>query len=104
MKPVTKMNLTKGIISREDALKISPDYVAFAEGNFDDKWDIIWEMFGKLKVGQKVMTYDRQTEQFVLAKVSSIKMPNWEADGPVVRVSNGEYSWRVDGDRYAIKA
>lgn len=96
------MKLTKGVISREEALKISPDYVAWAEGNFD-KYEIIWPIFEKLKVGQKVLTYERQTKQFVLAKVSSMRMPNWEADGPIVRVSNGEYSWRVDGDKYATK-
>lgn len=93
--------LTKGVISREEALKISSDYVAFVEGNFD-KFDIVWPLFQKLKVGQKVLTYEGQTKQFILAKISNMNYKCFQAvDGPVVRVSNGEYSWRVDGDKYA---
>lgn len=96
------MKLTKGIISRADALKISKDYVAYAEGNID-KWDTIITPFNALKVGQNVVTFTNG--QFVLAKVSSINHKDFRAvDGPVVRVSNGEYSWRVDGDKYAFPA
>lgn len=92
------MNLTKNIISREEALKISPDYLPFVEGDFS-KWKIIDEKFEKLKRGQAVLTYS--DKQFVLAKVSSINNTFQAIDGPVVRVSNGEYSWRCDGDHYA---
>jgi len=91
--------LTQGVISREDALKISPDYVRYAEGDFD-LYEKIYAKFSKLKKGQRVLTFSDR--KFVLAKVTSINSNDFRAvDGPVVRVSNGEYSWRVDGDGYA---
>ena len=94
------MKLKKNIINRKEALKISPDYVAFAEGNFD-KWDVVSEAFDTLKRGQTVLT--RWDKQFVIAKVTSINNEDLRAiDGPIVRVSNGEYSWRVDGNAYAV--
>jgi hypothetical protein len=95
------MKITNGVINRDEAVRLAPDYVAWLENHKDNPlyWDKISAAFDKLKVGQKVVTF--MGGIYVLAKVSSSKMPHWEADGPVVRVSNGEYSWRVDGDRYA---
>jgi hypothetical protein len=93
------MKITKGIITRKEALSISKDYVAFAEGDFD-KYDVVLKSFEKLKRGQKVLTY--VDGQFVTAKVSSVKNSWLNEDGPVVRVSNGEFSWRVDGCDYAF--
>ncbi len=52
-----------------------------------------------IKVGQSAITFTHG--QFVRVKISSVKQAHHESDGPVVRVSNGEYSWRVDGDKYA---
>jgi len=93
------MKLMNGIISRDEALKVSPDYVAFVEGNFD-AFDKVDAAFTGLKKKQAVITYI--DGQFVRANVTSINNNTFRAvDGPVVRVSNGEYSWRVDGDRYA---
>jgi hypothetical protein len=92
------MKLTKGVVNRMEAVRLAPDYVAFVNGN-DSKFKAVDAKFSQLRVGQRVLTYSDGT--FVIAKVSSIRIPNYEADGPVVRVSNGEYSWRVDGDRYA---
>jgi hypothetical protein len=38
---------------------------------------------------------------YVRVTVSSVNSNCIEAeDGPVVRVGNGEYTWRVDGDKY----
>jgi len=92
--------ITKGIISRDEALKISQDYVAFVEGDFD-AWDKVYAVFGKLKRNQPVLTFTNGS--FVKAKISSINHNDMRAiDGPIVRVSNGEFSWRVDGDRYAV--
>lgn len=94
------MKLTKNLITREQALAISADYVAYVEGDFD-KWDAVNTAFEKLKRNQSVITY--VDGQFVRAKVTSINHNDFRAvDGPIVRVSNGEYSWRVDGDRYAF--
>jgi len=93
------MRITKNIISREEAEAISSDYVSFVEGDFD-AYDKVNEEFEKLKRGQTVITYDEG--KFIKAKVSSIDQYSIRAiDGPVVRVSNGEYSWRVDGNKYA---
>lgn len=95
------MKLTKGIVSRERALEISPVYVAFVEKDFS-KYNEVDRVFGQLKRGQKVLTYDHAQEVFVEAKVSSIKHDDIRAiDGPVVRVTNGECSWRVDGNGLA---
>jgi hypothetical protein len=93
------MKLSKDIVGRAEALKISKDYVAFVEGDHD-KFEVIIGPFEKLRRGQAVLTYS--DGQFVMAKVSSIDHKSFAAiDGPVVRVSNSECSWRVDGNRYA---
>ncbi len=93
------MKLTKNIISRDEAVKLAPDYVTFAEGDFD-KFDAMDKKFSKLKKGDKVLTHSDNV--FVIATVSSVNNNDFRAvDGPEVRVSNGEYSWRVDGDAYA---
>lgn len=95
------MNITKNIVSRADALKISPDYVAFVEGDFD-KFNVVDEKFSKLKRGAEVITYLHSEKVFVRAKVSKVDHNSYQAiDGPVIRVSNGEYSWRVDGSGFA---
>ena len=94
------MKLTKGIITKAEAKKISLDYVAFVNGDFDAFGKII-NQFDSLKRGQKVITF--VNGKFIQAKVTKIDNNSIQAiDGPVVRVSNGEYSWRVDGDRYAF--
>ena len=91
------MKITKGIISRDEAIQISPDYVAFAEGQINAVSRIL-PRFDKLKRGQAVLTY--HDGLFIRAKVSSIK-PGFEGEN-VVRVTNGEWSWRVDGAKYAF--
>lgn len=98
------MKLTKGIISREEALAISPDYVAYCEGDHD-KWEVVNEQFEKARRGQKAITFHDDGKQavFVRVAVSSVNSDDPRAiDGPVVRVTNGEFSWRVDGDKYAF--
>lgn len=92
------MKLTKGIVDRKVALELAPVYVDFAEGNFD-KWEQVDKKFGKLKIKDRAITY--HDGKFILVKVSHIFIGFPGADGPVVQVSNGEYSWRVDGDKYA---
>jgi len=104
--------LTKGIISREDAQKLCPAYVDFIENHTLD--DIVLNPFmwnyektdthgyptHGLKKGQRMLTYFDGL--YVTVKISSITNPNHDADGPAVRVTNGEYSWRIDGDKYGI--
>lgn len=94
------MKITKNIVSRTDAFKISADYVDFVEGNFS-KFNVVNDKFSELKRGQQVITYVEGV--FVRAKVSKVDHNSHQAvDGPVIRVTNDEYSWRVDGDRYAF--
>jgi len=99
------MKLTKNVISRDEAMKLAPDYVRYAEheeGCWDILFDKIMPLFEKLKRGQKVLTYETLDEVYVVCKVSSINHNDIRAvDGPIVRVGNGEYTWRVDGDGYA---
>lgn len=98
------MNITKNIITREEALKVCPDYVAFVEGNFSfgdhAVVDQILRSFDTIKKGDLGITYT--DGQFVRVTVTVVDHDDYRAvDGPIVRVSNGEYSWRVDGDKYA---
>ena len=96
--PMTKkMVLTQNFITDDEAKKLAPDYVKYAKGDFSF-FDKIFAAFNKLKKGQNVVTFCGG--MFVKAKISSIK-PGFEGE-PVVRVSSGEWSWRVDGDGYAF--
>jgi hypothetical protein len=95
------MKLTKNVISRAEALKLAPDYVKFVDGNYD-AWGRVLTVFNTLKRGQKVLTFTDAGNAFVICKVTSMNSNDYRAvDGPVVRVGNGEFTWRVDGDRYA---
>ena len=89
----------KNVISRTAAIKISPDYVAFVEGDYE-KWSIVNTQFEKVKKGQEAITFADGV--FVKVKVTSVIYEDYRAvDGPIVRVGNDEYTWRVDGDKYA---
>jgi len=91
--------MSRKVISRDEALKVSPHYVAFVEGDWD-AFNKVEKVFEGLKRGQEVITFDKG--EFVLAKVTSINHDDFRAvDGPIVRVSDGESSWRVDGSKYA---
>jgi hypothetical protein len=96
------MKLTKNLVSREEAVRINSDYVKYVEGDFD-KFEVVESAFNKLKRGHRALTYVREIG-FVVVKVTSINYNDYRAvDGPVVRVGNDDgYSWRVDGDGYAV--
>jgi hypothetical protein len=103
------MKLTKNIISKEQAKNFAPDYVEAMEGKhrFTALMDKVIPVFSQLKRGQKVITF--HDGKYVLATVSSLKSncpEAMESGYPITRVTNGEYSWRVDGCNYAypIKA
>jgi hypothetical protein len=98
------MKLTKGVISKEEAAKLASAYVQWKEGGksgYDwDVWDRVWTKFQKLKRGQAVLTCNDGV--YIKARVTSIQSANHpDAEGPVVRVGNGEWTWRVDGCDYA---
>ncbi|MFA5234778.1 MAG: hypothetical protein WC390_10295 [Sulfurimonas sp.] len=92
--------ITKDIITREQALAIAPDYVKFSEDLNSSTFNSVMQKFNVLRKGQPAITY--VDGQFVKVRVTSINHEDFRAiDGPVVRVGNGEYTWRVDGDGYA---
>jgi hypothetical protein len=100
------MKITKNIISRAEALKISPQYVAYVEGD-SDQWDFVFNQFEKATRGKRALTAVRGEGKemiFITGKISSVgSMDDFRAvDGPVVRFGNSEYTWRVDGDQYAF--
>jgi hypothetical protein len=92
------MKLTKNVITEADATKIAPDYVKFIKGDWDALTAVL-KAFERIRRNQKAITY--VDGQYVQVKVTSVNSNDWRAiDGPIVRVGNGEYTWRVDGDRY----
>jgi hypothetical protein len=97
------MKLTKNIITREQALAECPDYVAFVEGNWDS-FRAVSKNFETAKRGANAISSigDRNARIYVRGKISSVDHDDIRAvDGPVVRFTNGEFSWRVDGNGYA---
>jgi len=93
--------ITKGVISRGEAERISADYVRFAADRDFDKTGTVLDAFAGLRRGQRVLTY--VDGKFVLARVTSVNHNDMRAvDGPVVRVGNGEFTWRVDGNGFAF--
>ena len=102
-KPV---NYQIGPINREIAVKIDSIYVKFVETNDLGTWDHIDVLQNSLKRGQLVLTIS-PTEagpiQFIIAKVSSVRNNTPDCDdGPVIRVTDNKFSWRVDGDKCCV--
>ena len=94
------MKITKNIVTREEAAKLAPAYVKRVENPSDGKaWDAVDAELQKLKCGQAVITHVKGV--YVRARVSSIRWSRMSEDGPVIRVGNGEWTWRVDGDEMA---
>lgn len=102
-----------GPISREQAIAIDAIYVKWREDRDMDCFDHVQSLQEGLKRGQLVLTemlrvrenVPNQARVFILAQVSSVKRNCVQAvDGPVIRVTDGEYSWRVDGDTYCVPA
>ena len=94
------MKITKDTISRDKANELAPDYVKWVEDKSFDAFDRFEPLFNELKKGDKVLTY--ADGEYVIAKVSKVDWDTPQAiDGPVVRVGNGEFTWRVDGAEYA---
>ena len=94
------MKLTKHLLSRAEALKLAPAYVKWIETRKEEWCSAVLDAFDTLRVGQRAVTWDNGT--YVLVRVTSRRCCGWmNVDGPVVRVGNGEYTWRVDGSGYA---
>jgi predicted Mrr-cat superfamily restriction endonuclease len=97
-------------ISKAKVREIAPDYItAFDYENKESTisessaaFFRVWDKFNALKRGQLVITKARQGKGYIIAKVTSVKFDNWvEPEQPILRVTDGKYSWRVDGDGFA---
>lgn len=92
-------------ISKAKVREIAPDYIlAFDYGNKESSGAFfrVWDKFNALKRGQLVITKDINEKGYIVAKVTSVKFDNWvEPEQPILRVSDGECSWRVDGNGFA---
>jgi hypothetical protein len=93
------MKLTKQLLSRAEAMKLAPAYVKWQETHKDEWVQAVLDSFDTLRVGQQAVTW--HDDVYVLVRVTSRKRCWLNEDGPVVRVGNGEYTWRVDGSAYA---
>ena len=92
-------------IPKEKVCKIAPDYITafdYKNKNSSEAFFRVWDKFNALKRGQLVITKAKNNRGYIIAKVTSVKFDNWiEPEQPVLRVTDGEYSWRVDGDAFA---
>lgn len=102
------MKITKGVISKDEARRLAPDYVKYrdimgSKGEFPPEFyklsEKVLEVCNGLKRGQSAVTCDDGV--YVKVKVTSVTRSWKNEDGPVVRVGNGEWTWRVDGCDYA---
>lgn len=102
------MKLTKGVISKEEAAALAPVYVKYCDimqskGVFPPEFyklsEKVLEACNGLKRGQTAITCNDGI--YVKVKVTSVTRSWKNEDGPVVRVGNGEWTWRVDGNEYA---
>ncbi len=95
------MKLTKGVIDRAEAVRLASDYVAFVEkGAGSKRFEKVDRAFSKVKKNRAVVTFHEG--QYIRCRVCHVERDSYQAvDGPVVRVTNGEYSWRVDGCDWA---
>lgn len=57
------IKLTKNVITREEAFAISPNYVAFAEGNYD-AWEKIIDQFNAARVRQPAITAHKDGNEY----------------------------------------
>jgi hypothetical protein len=100
------MNITKGVISRDEAYRLAPDYVDFIESH-SVSMQILDAFNDTAKRGRQFLTCVRNYQDatmnvYVVGKISSSKYSYLNEDGPVVRFSNGEYIWRIDGDGFGV--
>lgn len=107
------------ILSRDQAFAISPDLVMFTElegGISNPQWSRLYEKIDggmqKFKKGHRVLVAHQPPvnhktfggKQYRICKVSLVDTNSYQAeDGPVIRVSDGTESWRIDGAEYAVK-
>ena len=92
----------KCIISRDEAFKLAPDLVSFTEGN-EKLFDKVNDAHNGVKRRQKCVVAFKNWEKrhasvYALVQVTSVNNHCYQAvDGPVIRITDGKYSWRTDG-------
>ena len=104
-----------GPISEAEAKELSKEYVAFVKDTNGESYDDIDDICQKhfyhdspepIRKGQLVLSVRHRgtkSPEFIIAKVTSVRSDIIQAeDGPVVRITDGEYSWRVDGCDYCV--
>jgi hypothetical protein len=101
-----KLKFTKNVITREEALAICPAYVTFVDHKANcDACGAVLDNFQNPRKGQEAFTAYTGPDNITIFMRVTVTSVNHEApgaiDGPIVRVSNGEYTWRVDGNDYA---
>ena len=98
-----KTKLIPQTISREEALKLSLEYVAFTELGWKyNDFSKFLDEFNALKKGDKVISY--LDGMYVIGKVTLVDPRLWGiADSPTIRIASGNMSWRVDGCKFAAK-
>ena len=104
MKLKTIKPIKENVLTREQALTICPDYVAFVEGDFD-KFDAVFSQFEHVTKGREAITALEQdgVQTYIRGTISAVINDDFRAvDGPVVRFSGGGYTWRIDGAKYAF--
>ena len=89
------------ILTEVQATEISPAYVQSTKHDWKALYTIL-DAFNNVKKGGFVLTLAPDRKHFVVAKVSSKNYTPYAEDGPVVRVSDGKQSWRVDGNTYCV--
>ena len=87
-----------GVISRDEAFALAPDYVKYIETTGD--YELIRKVLNAvctLRQRQLAVTFFR--EQYYKVRVTVVDRHSFRAiDGPVVRVRTDTHSWRVDGN------
>ncbi len=94
------IKLTKNLLTRDEAFVLAPAYVNYVESKeIGEDWDKVDVAMNTMKRGQACVTCHgncgSKKGQYVRCKVSSTRL-GFESE-PEIRVSNGEFSWRVDG-------
>lgn len=92
-------------ISKAEVKKLAPDYITAFDYSHPDTslaFFRMWDKFNVLKRGQLVITKARKGSGYIVAKVESVKYDNYtEPEEPNLRVSDGQFSWRCNGNHYA---
>jgi len=92
-------------VDRNEAFLIAPELVRYTEGEQDLYEKIDATMMSGIRKGQKYLCAigDQLGMRYVVVKVTRVDSECIQAiDGPVIRVSDGLSTFRVDGCYYMV--